>query len=274
MISRWVMRMRRVAVANQKGGVGKTTTVVNLGAALAERGQRVLVIDLDPQASASNWLGAVDPRALYKVFESGEPLEGAVRATGVPNLDLVPSSSWMTRAEHNAATQPGAEMILRNAVDDLPQGRWDTILIDCPPALGLLCYSALSACDEVLIPVQTRVMPLAGLVALTQTIETVKVRLNRRLRLSAVLACQVDKRTALSREIVDVLQERYGDVLMKTMIRESVRVAEAPGHRLPVTLYAPDSSVAEDYRAAAAEFEASGAADGQIEADGRLQRAR
>jgi chromosome partitioning protein len=268
------MRMRRIAVANQKGGVGKTTTVVNLGAALAERGRRVLVVDLDPQANASNWLGTVDPRALYKVFESGEPLESAVRETGVPNLDLVPSSSWMTRAEHNAATQPGAEMILRNAVDDLPEGRWDIILMDCPPALGLLSYSALAACDEVLIPVQTRVMPLAGLVALTQTIETVKVRLNRRLQLSAVLACQVDRRTALSREIVDVLQERYGDVLMKTMIRESVRVAEAPGHRLPVLQYAPDSSVAADYRAAAAEFEASGAADGQIEADGRLQRAR
>jgi chromosome partitioning protein len=268
------MPMRRVAVANQKGGVGKTTTVVNLGAALAERGHRVLVVDLDPQANASNWLGAVDARALYKVFETGAPLEQAVRPTGVANLDLVPSSSWMTRAERNASTQAGAEMILRHAIDELPGDRWDTLLIDCPPALGLLCYSALAACDEVLIPVQTRVMPLAGLVALSQTIETVKVRLNRRLRLSAVLACQVDRRTALSREIVDILQERFGDVLMRAMIRESVRVAEAPGHRLPVTMYAPDSSAAEDYRAAAAEFEASGVADGQTQADGRLQRAR
>jgi chromosome partitioning protein len=266
--------MRRVAVANQKGGVGKTTTVVNLGAALAERGRRVLVIDLDPQANASTWLGTVDARALYEVFENGAPLEKAVRATGVEHLDLVPSSSWMTRAERNATSQAGAEMILRQAVDELPEDRWDVILMDCPPALGLLCYSALTACSEVLIPVQTRVMPLAGLVALIQTIDTVKLRLNRRLRLAGVLPCQVDKRTALSREIVDSLRERFGDVVMDTMIRESVRVAEAPGHRLPVTLYAPDSTVAADYRAAAAEFEARSAADGQTQADGRLQRAR
>ncbi|HYT26208.1 MAG TPA: ParA family protein [Actinomycetota bacterium] len=264
--------MRRVAVANQKGGVGKTTTVVNLGAALAELGRRVLVVDLDPQANASTWLGTVDARALYEVFENGAPLENAVRPTEVKGLDLVPSSSWMTRAERNAATQAGAEMILRQAMEELPPDTWDVVLCDCPPALGLLSYSALAACDEVLIPVQTRVMPLSGLVALSQTIDTVRVRLNRRLRLSAVLPCQVD-RTTLSREIVDALRQRFGDVVMETMIRDSVRVAESPGHRLPVIVYAPDSAVATDYRAAAVEFDARSAAHGQAQADGRVQRA-
>jgi chromosome partitioning protein len=269
-----VVPMRRVAVANQKGGVGKTTTVVNLGAALAELGRRVLVIDLDPQANASTWLGSVDARALNDVFESGSPLEKAVRPTQVGNLELVPSSSWMTRAERNASTQAGAEMILRQAVDDLPADRWDIIMMDCPPALGLLSYSALAAATEVLIPVQTRVMPLAGLVALAQTIETIRVRLNRRLLLSAVLACQVDIRTSLSREIVEALRDRFGEVVMDTVIRESVRVAEAPGHKQPVTIYAPDSSVAADYRAAAHEFDARSAADGKATEDGRVQRAR
>ena len=268
--------MRRVAVANQKGGVGKTTTVVNLSAALAERGRRVLVIDLDPQANASSWLGTVDARALYEVFESGAPLAEAVRPTEIDNLDLVPSSSWMSRAEHNAATQAGAEMILRQAIEELPAGRWDYVFMDCPPQLRLLSYCALTAAGEVLIPVQTRVMPLAGLVELTRTIDTIRMRLNRELRLSAVLPCQVDQRTALSREVVDALRERFGDVVMHTVIRESVRVAEAPGHRLPITLYAPDSPAAEDYRAAAAEFEARSAREEheqRTEADGRLQRA-
>jgi chromosome partitioning protein len=268
--------VRRVAVANQKGGVGKTTTVVNLGAALAELGRRVLIVDLDPQANASTWLGTVDARALYEVFENGAPLEKAVRPTLVEGLDLVPSSSWMTRAERNAATQAGAEMILRQAMDELPPDTWDIILVDCPPALGLLSYSALTACGEVLVPVQTRVMPLAGLVALTQTIDTIRLRLNRRLHLSAVLACQVDMRTTLSREVVEALRERFGEVIMESMVRESVRVAEAPGHRLPVTAYAPDSTVAADYRAAAIEFDARGASaagGGHVQADGRAQRA-
>src|SRR6266511_164007 len=159
----------------------------------------------------------------------------------------------MTRAERNAATQAGAEMILKQALDELDPDHWDVVMMDCPPALGLLSYSALAAATEALVPVQTRVMPLAGLVALTQTIETIRVRLNRRLVLTAVLASQVDLRTSLS--------------------RESVRVAEAPGHKQPVTIYAADSSAAADYRAAALEFDARSAADGKATEDGRVQRA-
>jgi chromosome partitioning protein len=264
---------RVYAFANQKGGVGKTTTVVNLGAALAEIGRRVLVIDLDPQANASTWLGSVDARALYDVFENGTPLEKAVRSSPIDNMDLVPSSSWMTRAERNAATQAGAEMILKQAMDQLDPDHWDVVMMDCPPALGLLSYSALAAATEVLVPVQTRVMPLAGLVALIQTIETIRVRLNRRLQLSAVLACQVDVRTSLSREIVQALRDRFGDVVMQTVIRESVRVAEAPGHKEPIGIYAPGSSAAADYRAAALEFDARSAADGKATENERVQRA-
>jgi chromosome partitioning protein len=148
----------------------------------------------------------------------------------------------------------GAELLLRKAIRKLPGDRWDFLFIDCPPSLGLLTVSALAAVKEILIPVEAHVMALAGLVALLQTVEVVKDRLNPDLSVSAVLACRVDSRTNLSRDVVETLRERFGRLVLRTAVRENVKLAEAPSFAKPITLYDPRSAGAEDYRAVATEL--------------------
>ncbi|TAN31382.1 ParA family protein [bacterium] len=246
--------MRVVAITNQKGGTAKTTTAVSLAAALAEAGRRVLVIDFDPQANASSWLGVADGgRGLVDALGDKARIDHLITDTSAPGVQLVPSSTWMIGAERVLAGEPGAEMILRRAVEQLPN-RWDYVLIDCQPSLGYLAVSALAAGDEVLVPVELQAMPLVGLAALTQTIERVRDRLNPGLKISAILACRV-KRTSLAREVRDRLKTHFNGTVMETGIRENTKLAEAPSHHLPITLYAPSSSGAEDYRAAAAELD-------------------
>lgn len=253
--------MRTVAITNQKGGAGKTTTAVNLGAALAERGRRVLIVDLDPQASATRWLGG-DPESLRlaAVFTDGKPLAGAVSPTAVVGLDLASGSVALSGLERALAATIGAEQILREAVEALDDDAWDFVLMDCPPSLGLASVSALIACREVLVPVGARVMELQGLAGLLETIDKVRDRYNPRLVVSAVLACQVDHRTRLGNDVVDVLRKRLGETVLDTVVRENVRLAEAPSHTQPITAYDSHSAGAEDYRAVAAEFEARGPA--------------
>lgn len=246
--------MRTVAITNQKGGSGKTTTAVNLAAALGELGASVLVIDLDPQASASSWLGVVDgSRGLLDVLSGEASLASLVRDTGVPGVALVPSSSWLVRAEREIGGEPGAETILRGELVALPK-QWDWVLIDCPPTLGLLSVQALVGCRELLVPVTAEAMSVAGLAALLQTLERVRQRLNPKLALTGIVACRVDARTRLSREVVEQLRERFGRQVCRTVIRESVRLAEAPSHHQPILTYAPDSHGAEDYSALAREL--------------------
>lgn len=246
--------MRQIAVTNQKGGSGKTTTAVNLGAALGEMGKSVLVLDLDPQASASAWFGVKDGgRGLLDVLAEGQTLAPLVQATSAPGVDLIPSSTWLVGVEKVLAGEPGTETLLRRALERLPQ-RWDFVIVDCPPSLGLLAVSALAACGEVLVPVETRVMALAGLASLVQTVERVRERLNPALRIAGLLACRVDARTRLSQDVVQTLRERFGDDVLNTVIRENVRLAEAPSFAKPITLYDGRSAGAEDYRAAAAEL--------------------
>jgi chromosome partitioning protein len=248
--------MRRIAVTNQKGGSGKTTTAVNVAAALGEAGRRVLLIDLDPQASASTWLGVKDGgRGLLDVFTEGRALASLVQPTEAPGVDVIPSSAWLVGVDKALAGEVGAETILRRALDGLPQ-RWDAVVVDCPPSLGLLAVSALAGCPEVLVPVETRVMALAGLAALVQTVERVRDRLNPGLRLAGLLACRFDTRTRLSQDIVSTLRERFAGDVFQTVIRENVRLAEAPSFGKPITLYDPRSAGAEDYRSAAVELAA------------------
>jgi chromosome partitioning protein len=247
--------MRTLAVVNQKGGSGKTTTAVNLAAALSEKGKHVLVIDLDPQASASQWLGINDGgKGLFAVFTENGNLTDLIADTPTSGLSVIASSSWLIGAEKALAREVGAELLFRKAVRKLPQDRWDYALIDCPPSLGLLTVSALAAVDAVLIPVEAHVMALAGVASLFQTIEVVQDRLNPGLTVCGILACRVDGRTRHAQEVVEQLRGRFGNVVYKSVIRENVRIAEAPSFAQPITQYEPRSAGAEDYRALAVEM--------------------
>lgn len=246
--------MRTIAIMNQKGGSGKTTCAVNLGAALGEAGKRVLVVDLDPQASASSWLGAEDGgQGLLEVFTQGRALSELVQPTSAPGVDVIPASSWLVGVDRALAGEVGAETLFGQALSRLPR-RWDVVLVDCPPSLGLLSVSALCGCREVLVPVAAQVLALSGLASLVKTVAAVQQRLNARLKITAILACRVDRRTNLSKEVVQRLRGRFKKQVLKSEIRENVRLAEAPSFHEPITQYAPRSHGAEDFRSAAAEL--------------------
>ncbi len=246
--------MKTLAITNSKGGSAKTTTAVNLAAALGEKGRRVLVVDLDPQASASAWLGVTDGgRGLLDVFTGEARLENLVVSTSADGVDLVPASAWLANAEKAMAGEPGAETVLRRALGKL-EGPWDFILIDCPPSLGLLTVAALTAADEVLVPLEVSTMAMAGLASLRRTVELVADRLNPGLAISAVLACRVDGRTNLSKDVVESIRTSFGEKVLKTVVRENVRLREAWSFAQPITVYDPRSAGSEDYRAVAAEL--------------------
>jgi chromosome partitioning protein len=242
--------MRTIAVVNQKGGSGKTTTAVNIAAALAERGEHVLLVDLDAQGSASAWLGTcrLDDR-LLDVFIADAMLTDLARDTAWPRLSLVAASANLRDVA--VAHAVDVHHALRRALP--PPGRFDRVVLDCPPALGHVVIAALAAADMALVPVAAHAMELDGLAAAHRTITTVRQRINPDLALR-VLACRVDHRTRLAGEVVATLRERLGAAVLTEVIRENVRVAEAPSHGLPVLGYAPRSAGAQDYRAAAAEL--------------------
>lgn len=246
--------MRTIAVMNQKGGSAKTTTAVNLAAALATMGKRVLVVDMDPQANATAWLGALDGgKGVLDVLTGDKKLHELVRPTTSEGVDAVPSSAWLAGAERTLAGEVGSELVFRKALERLPD-KWDVVLVDCPPAMGLLSISALAACEEVLIPCEAHTMALSGLAGLVQTIDRVRERLNPELALAGVLACRVDGRTRLSEEVVDSLRQRFGKDVFRAVVRENVRLAEAPSFSRSIFAYDPRSTGAEDYAAAAKEL--------------------
>ena len=253
--------MRSIAVMNLKGGVGKTTTTVNVGAALAASGRKVCLIDLDPQAHASVHLGVEVSSKSDSVYEilAGRKELREVRYQVEENLWIVPAHIDLHKAELHLAGVPGREMILRDKLtaDDI---RFDYVLIDCPPSLGVLTFNALTAMEEVFIPLIPQYLPLQGLSTQIEAIELVQRRLNSRLKLTGVVVCMHDGQTKLASEVVQDVDAYFHQtqILFQTRIRRNIRLAEAPSHGMSIFRYDPNSNGAEDYRRLADEIIAQG----------------
>jgi chromosome partitioning protein len=234
------------ALANQKGGVGKTTTAINLAACLAEAGEPALVIDLDPQANATSGLGEhANGTSSYDLLD-GAPLDGLVRHTRFANLDLVPAKPDLAGAAIELAQRPGGDRFLAESLAVAP-AQYRFVFLDCPPSLGPLTVNALAACDRVLVPVQAEYYALEGLAQLMRSIELVRRSLNPRLAVGGVLLTMVDGRTRLSAEVAEEVRRHFGELVFKTAVPRSVRLAEAPSFGLPAISHDRRSSGAEAY---------------------------
>ena len=246
---------RIIAIANQKGGVGKTTTTVNLGAALADLGQRTLLIDLDPQGNASTGLGIENrglERSMYHVLMHEEPLENVVEPTDIRNLFVAPASLDLAGAEIELVPAFSREQRLKRAIEAVIED-YDYVLVDCPPSLGLLTVNGLAAADEVLVPIQCEYYALEGLGQLLRNVDLVKRNLNPNLEVSTILCVMYDARTKLAGQVVTEVREHFGEKVLRAVIPRSVRLSEAPSFGQPITTFDPRSRGAIAYRDAAQE---------------------
>lgn len=249
---------RIIAVANQKGGVGKTTTVINLGAALAERGRRVLLVDMDPQSNCTTGMGVEVSEAngyltINDVLLHHVSIKEATVSTSARGIDLLPSSLILAGAELQLPQMIGGEKLLQEALEGVDG--YGYILIDCPPSLGRLTLNALAAANEVIIPIQVGKWAMTGTSQLMETIDLVRKRINKNLSLLGVLCTMFDARTTLSREILAQLRTRFGPLVFNTTVRMASKLGEAAVADMPVLLYARGSRAADAYRSLAQEVE-------------------
>lgn len=241
---------RIIAIINQKGGSGKTTTTVNLGAFIACLNKRVLLIDLDPQANTTIHLGLRPHEiktSLYDVILDNIPFRDVILKTEIENLHISPANLDLSGIEIELAGIVGREMVLKDAIKQIKK-KYNYTLIDCPPSLSLLTVNALTAANEIIIPVQTEFFALEGMGKLFNTVDIVKKRLNRNLKITGILPTLFDGRTNLSREVIEKIKEHFGNKVYRTCIRKNIKLAEASSHGMPIFLYDPRSSGAEDYK--------------------------
>lgn len=240
---------RIIAVANQKGGVGKTTTSINLAACLAEKGKKVLAVDMDPQGNLTSGLG-VDKdsveKSIYELIIGEVDIKEVINKEVLENLDIIPTSIDLSAAEIELIGVDDKEYILRNAIDQV-KDQYDFVIIDCPPSLSMLTINAMTTADSVIVPIQCEYYALEGLSQLIHTVELVKDRLNPKLEIEGVVFTMYDARTNLSLQVVENVKDNLQQNIYKTIIPRNIRLAEAPSYGLPINKYDPKSTGAESY---------------------------
>lgn len=248
------------AVTNQKGGVGKTTTVLSLGAYLSQKGKKILLVDVDPQANLTSGLGMShitrendETNTVYDILVNSAKVQDVIIKTEYENLDLIPSGIELAGAEIEMVNSFSRESILKKALDTVSEN-YDFVLIDCPPSLGLLTVNSLVACDKVLIPVQAEYFALEGLGQLINTINLIKSNLNSRLDIGGVIMTMFDNRTNLSKDVRSEIKQFFQDKMFKTIVPRNVKLSEAPSHGVTINDYAPLSAGAKAYKKLTEEF--------------------
>jgi chromosome partitioning protein len=239
--------MRKVALLNQKGGVGKTTSTANIGRGLTNLGKKVMLIDLDPQANLTYSLGIAAhnlDHSIYDVLKGETDIDSVILSR--EGISVAPSSLELSGAEYELASVPGREFLLKESLEN--HNTFEYVLIDCPPSLGLLTLNALTTSDEIWIPLQTEFLPMQGMAKLMQTVDIIKKRLNKSLEITGIICTRYDHRKKLNREVIEKIKEHFGKKVFDTLIHENISLAEAPGFGQTIFAYKPESRGAQDYQ--------------------------